>query len=68
MRHVGVMMATSKVPHNDFAEGFIVGYQLIRGINASTPGRPSQPSTSGSSTPFLDGIKAGIKAAGATLR
>jgi hypothetical protein len=61
-------MATSKVPHNDFAEGFIVGYQLIRGINASIPGIPGVPSMSGSSTPFLDGIKVGIKAAGGTLR
>lgn len=60
-------MKSDKVPHNDFAEGFKVGYQLIRGINAGMPGIPGQPGTSGNTTPFLEGIKAGIRAAGGSL-
>ena len=60
-------MKSDKVPHNDFKEGFVVGYQLIKGTAAGIPGIPGQPGTVGNSTPFLDGIKAGIRAAGGNL-
>ena len=61
------MPASDMIPHDDFAEGFKVGYQLIRGINAAVPGVPGAPGTLGNTTRFLLGIRAGIKAAGGTL-
>ena len=60
-------MKSDKVPHDDFKEGFRVGYQLIRGINSGIPGIPGQPGTTGDTTPFLNGIKAGIRAAAGSL-
>jgi hypothetical protein len=56
-----------EAPHNDFNAGFVVGYQLIKGMAAGIPGIPGQPGTPGSTTPFLQGVKAGIRAAGGTL-
>jgi hypothetical protein len=60
-------MTSSTVPHNDFNAGFVVGYQLIRGTAVGIPGIPGAPGTAGNTTPFLNGIRAGIKAAGGTL-
>ena len=57
-------MKSDKVPHGDFREVFIVGYQLIRGVNTGIPGIPGQSGTPGNTTPFLQGIRAGMKAAG----
>ena len=61
-------MDYSNVPHDDFKEELIAGYQLIRGINAGILGIPGSPGVSGNMTSFLLGIKAGIRAAGAGLR
>lgn len=58
------MPASDMIPHDDFAEGFKVGYQLIRGINAAIPGIPKGPATPENTTRFLVGIRVGIKAAG----
>ena len=55
------------VPHNDFVAGFVAGYQAIKGTSAGLPGIPGQPGTPGNSTPFLEGIKAGLRAAGLNL-
>jgi hypothetical protein len=60
-------MISGKVPHGDFKEGFVVGYQLIKGTAVGIPGTPGQPGVPGNTTAFLMGIKAGIKAAGGTL-
>lgn len=57
-------MKSDKIPHNDFNEGFIIGYQVVKGINVGLPGIPGTPGTPGNTTPFLQGIRAGIKAAG----
>ena len=55
--------ASSKVPHADFAEGFKVGFQTVQGVNNSLPAVPAEPATPGAMTPFLMGVRAGIKAA-----
>ncbi|NKJ03463.1 hypothetical protein [Rhizobium sp. SG741] len=60
-------MISNNVPHNDFKEGFIVGYQLLKGTAVGIPGIPGVPGVPGNTTAFLMGIKAGIKAAGGTL-
>jgi hypothetical protein len=57
-------MKSDKVPHDSFREGFIVGYQTIRGTSAGIPGTPGQTGTPGNMTPFLMGVKAGLRAAG----
>jgi hypothetical protein len=63
-------MKSDKVPHESFREGFIVGYQTIRGTAAGIPSIPSQPGTPGTPgnmTPFLIGVKAGLRAAGVDI-
>jgi hypothetical protein len=60
-------MKSPNVPHDSFSEGFNVGYQLIKGINAGIPGAPGGPGAHGGTTSFLLGVKAGIRAAGADL-
>lgn len=53
-----------QIPHDDFRAGFLVGWQTVKGTSAGVPGTPGQPGTPGNSTPFLQGVKAGLKAAG----
>jgi hypothetical protein len=60
-------MKSDEVPHNNFDEGYKVGYQLIHGINVTIPGIHGHPGYPGTTTLFLEGIKAGIKAAGGSL-
>lgn len=60
-------MKSSKIPHDDFREGFVVGYQIIKGIAVGVPGAPGAPAPHGNTTSFLEGIKEGIKAAGGSL-
>ena len=60
-------MKSEKVPHDSFSEGFVVGYQLVRGINSGTPGVPGHAGAHGGTSYFLMGIKAGLKAAGAEI-
>jgi len=60
-------MKSDFVPHDSFREGFIVGYQTIRGTSAGIPGIPGQPGTPGNMTPFLIGVKAGLRAAGVDI-
>lgn len=61
------MPISSKVPHDDFAEGFKVGFQLFRGTAIGIPGAPGGPAAPANTTPFLLGIREGIKAAGGKL-
>ncbi len=60
-------MKSSKIPHDDYREGFIVGYQLIRGTTVAVPGNYEPYAPYADSSYFLDGIKAGIEAAGGSL-
>lgn len=55
------------IDEGTFAEGFEVGYKLVRGKNVGMPGTPGRPGTPGNTTPFLQGLEAGIRAAGGTL-
>ena len=48
----------------DFKAGFEQGYRLIAGNTAFLPFTPFPPFTPFGSTPFREGIKAGVKAAG----
>jgi hypothetical protein len=61
------MTASDRVPHDDFTEGFKVGFQTVQGINNTIPTVPTEPATPGAMTPFLMGGRAGIKAAKGTL-
>lgn len=60
-------MKSDRIPHNDFSEGFIVGYQTVRGTTAGIPGTPGTPGTPGNLTPFLMGVRAGLRAAGVNI-
>jgi len=60
-------MDQSNIPHNDFRAGFTVGWQLVHGIHSGVPGVPGEPGTPGNSTPFLEGIKAGLQTAGVNI-
>lgn len=56
-------MLLMTVPHGDFLAGFEVGFQMIRGSSAKAPNAGEAPVTPVGSTPFIEGIKAGIVAA-----
>lgn len=60
-------MLSDKIPHDDFAEGFKVGYQSVKGATAALPFTPSSPLVPLGMTPFLLGVQAGIKAAGGKM-
>lgn len=60
-------MFPNNVPSNDFRAGFIVGWQLVKGTGAGIPGMPGRPGTPGNSNAFLEGVKAGLRSAGATI-
>ena len=49
---------------SDFCTGFAMGYKTIKGNNAYVPYCPYEPYTPYGSTPYQEGLKAGIKAAG----
>ena len=61
------MVKSDNIPHDSFREGFIVGYQLIKGISVGIPGSPGGTAPHGGTTSFLLGIRAGIAAAGGTV-
>ena len=48
---------------DDFCAGFEEGYKSVKGGMAMTPMCPMAPMTPLGSTPFREGIKAGIRAA-----
>ena len=50
-------------PRGGFCEGFEEGYKSIKGNNVIVPICPLAPITPIGSTPFREGIKAGIAAA-----
>lgn len=57
-------MKSEAVPHESFREGFIVGYQMIKGVSVGVPGAPAGPAPHAGTSSFLLGVKAGIRAAG----
>ncbi|MDP4006904.1 hypothetical protein [Methylobacterium sp. NEAU K] len=59
--------ASDKVPHDDFSEGFKIGFQTVQGVNNTIPAVPGEPGIPGGMTPFLMGVRAGIKAGKGTL-
>lgn len=61
-------MPKDQVPHDDFDAGFNIGYQVVHGTTAEPPTIPHEPATPFNSTPFLEGIKAGLRAAGVVGR
>ena len=58
------MVASPNVPHDDYREGYIVGFQIVRGKNAMPPMHTIASPPSLNSTNFLQGVKAGISDAG----
>ena len=54
---------SSKVFACDFCDGFVEGYKSLAGNNAFVPMCPFEPFTPFGSTPFREGIKAGMAAA-----
>lgn len=51
-------------PQDEFCAGFAEGFKSIKGDGALVPLCPLAPLTPLGSTPFREGIKAGIRAAG----
>jgi hypothetical protein len=56
------------IPHENFREGFIVGFQLMSGIiNVTVPATPPRPTVPAGTSPFLLGVIAGVRAAGGEI-
>tara|TARA_B100000900_G_C20521060_1_gene692189 strand:- start:42 stop:260 length:219 start_codon:yes stop_codon:yes gene_type:complete len=58
------LSATSIFAKSDFCRGFEMGYKTIKGNMVLVPLCPLAPLTPLNSTPYQEGIKAGIRAAG----
>lgn len=61
------MPVSDKVPHDNFAEGFLVGFQVVQGTNNPAPAAPGEPGIPAGLSPFLMGVRVGIQAAMGTL-
>lgn len=61
------MAQNELVPNDNFAAGFVVGFQLVRGTTASVPQVLNEPASPAQSTPFLEGVKVGVRWAGAKI-
>lgn len=48
---------------SEFCDGFEMGYKTVKGNNVMTPMCPMEPMTPMGSTPYQEGIKAGVNAA-----
>tara|TARA_B100001758_G_C18280254_1_gene541254 strand:+ start:783 stop:1028 length:246 start_codon:yes stop_codon:yes gene_type:complete len=58
------LSATSIFAKSDFCRGFEIGYKTVKGNMSIVPICPIAPITPIGSTPYQEGIKAGIRAAG----
>lgn len=58
-----VSAGSSFCANDDFCAGFDEGYKLVKGDMVLVPLCPLEPLTPLGSTPFREGIKAGIRAA-----
>jgi hypothetical protein len=61
------MTENSKIPHDDFSEGFRVGWQAVYGIEVAVPNIPEPSNTPPGMTPFLAGLRAAVTGAGGKL-
>lgn len=62
---LAILVTTFSLTANasDFCDGFEVGYKTIAGNTGYVPACPYEPYTPYNSTPYQEGIKAGMKAA-----
>jgi hypothetical protein len=62
------MAAKGNVPHDDYQSGFQVGFQAVAGTLPLIPVAPVAPVTLINHTPFLMGVREGVKAAGGSVQ
>ena len=62
------MAAQGKVPHDDYDSGFLVGFQAMVGTLPKVPPITSPFEMKEHYTPFLMGVREGIKAGGGNVR
>jgi hypothetical protein len=62
------MPAEGKVPHDDHQSGYVVGFQAVRGVNPVILPAPLAPPTIKDFTPFLMGVREGIRTAGGNVK
>lgn len=60
--------ARLRIPHSDYALGFISGFQSVAGIKRPVPPRPPMPRLPRDMTPFLMGVRKGVEVANRRLR
>ena len=58
-----LVFATAVVAESQFCEGFAIGYKTIKGDMTLVPLCPLEPLAPLGSTPFQEGLKAGMQAA-----
>jgi hypothetical protein len=61
-------MPKDQVPDDNFDAGFKIGYQVVHGTSAEPPAPRGERATPFNSTLFLEGVKAGLRAAGVVGR
>jgi hypothetical protein len=61
------MAAQGDVNNDDYRSGFIVGFQAIVGTARAIPAIPAQPATRAGMTPFLMGVREGVRRAGVKI-
>ena len=67
MRERNPALGEDSIPHDDYEAGFAAGYQAIKGTMAMVPLSPLEPLTPLNLTPFLVGVREGLKKAGVDL-
>lgn len=60
---LGLCVVPAHADPNEFCAGFAEGWRSVRGEQAKLPACPAEPATPNGSTPFREGVKAGIRAA-----
>jgi hypothetical protein len=60
--------AKGNVPHDDYFSGFEVGFQAVAGTLPLLPVTPARPVTLLNYTPFLMGVREGVRAAGGNVK
>jgi hypothetical protein len=57
-------MSKEHIPHDSYAAGFVAGWQAVHGTYVAIPALPAQPATDPNMTPFLMGVRMGLRVAG----
>ncbi len=60
-------MKSDAVPHSSFREGFVVGYQIVKGTVGAVPASPAVPAPRAGTSSFLLVAEAGVEAAGGRI-